>query len=183
MSKMSPEQEAAYALDFGVARSDLPEDVQLAYDRLLQERKERAESQQATSRQQEVPEPGVSGDAMHQDMSIPDTMQQEHRRPPPGIVLKTFGGGAGNILLGVALIGGGHSAGAAVFGVLFILLGVATWILGGFGRRPWDEMPPAHRAIAGTGAVIGMLFLYVLFFWFFILRLVWKYIIDPGLRS
>jgi len=30
MVKMTPEQEAAYALDFGVARSDLPEDAQLA---------------------------------------------------------------------------------------------------------------------------------------------------------
>ena len=110
-------------------------------------------------------------------------MQPEPRKPPPGIVLKTLGGGTGNIILGVALIGGGHSAGSIVFGVLFILLGVATWILGGFGRRPWDEMPPASRAVAGTGAVIGMLFLYVLLFWFFILRWVWKYIIDPGLRS
>jgi hypothetical protein len=33
MKNMTPEQEARYALDFGVARSDLPEDAQLAYDR------------------------------------------------------------------------------------------------------------------------------------------------------
>jgi protein-S-isoprenylcysteine O-methyltransferase Ste14 len=38
MAKMTPEQEAAYALDFGVARSDLPPDAQLAYDRLAQQR-------------------------------------------------------------------------------------------------------------------------------------------------
>lgn len=38
MVKMTPEQEAAYALDFGVARSDLPEDAQLAYDRLVEQR-------------------------------------------------------------------------------------------------------------------------------------------------
>ena len=38
MPKMSPEQEAAYALDFGVARSDLPRNVQEAYDRLLEQR-------------------------------------------------------------------------------------------------------------------------------------------------
>ena len=44
-------------------------------------------------------------------------------------------------------------------------------------------MPTAGRVIAGIGSVIGMLFLYLLFFWFFILRWVWKYIIDPGLRS
>ena len=38
MTKMTPEQEASYALDFGVARSDLPPDAQLAYDRLVAQR-------------------------------------------------------------------------------------------------------------------------------------------------
>lgn len=38
MAKMTPEQEAAYALHFGVARSDLPPDAQLAYDRLVERR-------------------------------------------------------------------------------------------------------------------------------------------------
>jgi len=109
---------------------------------------------------------------------------RQDRKPPPGIVLKTFGGGIGNIILGVALIGSGNgSAGGIVFGVLFIALGVTTLILGGFGRKPWFDMSPVNRRIAGTGAVIGMLFLYVLFFWFVVLRWVWKYIIDPGLRS
>jgi len=36
--KMTHEQEARYALDFGVARSDLSEDAQLAYDRLVEQR-------------------------------------------------------------------------------------------------------------------------------------------------
>jgi hypothetical protein len=110
---------------------------------------------------------------------LPEPAQREDSKSPPGIVLKTFGGGVGNILLGVSLIGGVHNGGAIVFGVLFIILGVATWILGGFGRRPWDRMSPASRRIAGTGAVVGMLFLYVLFFWFVILRWVWRYIINP----
>jgi hypothetical protein len=38
MPKMTPEQEAAYALNFGVARGDLPEQAQLAYDRLVEQR-------------------------------------------------------------------------------------------------------------------------------------------------
>jgi hypothetical protein len=38
MTKMTPEQEAAYALDFGLARSDLPDDAQLAYDHLVGQR-------------------------------------------------------------------------------------------------------------------------------------------------
>ncbi len=38
MVKMTAEQEAAYALDFGVARGDLPEGAQLACDRLAEQR-------------------------------------------------------------------------------------------------------------------------------------------------
>ena len=38
MAKMTPEQEAAYALDFGVAKSDLHKDAQLAYERLVEQR-------------------------------------------------------------------------------------------------------------------------------------------------
>jgi hypothetical protein len=34
MAKMTPEQEAAYALRWGIARSDLPPEAQLVYDRL-----------------------------------------------------------------------------------------------------------------------------------------------------
>lgn len=112
-------------------------------------------------------------------MSPSDTMQQEIRKPPPKIVLKTFGGGVGNIILGVALIGSSNgSAGGVVFGVLFMILGVTTLILGRFGRKPWFDMSPASQRIAGTGAVIGMLFLYILFFWFVALRWVWRNIVT-----
>ena len=38
MPGMTPEQEAIYALESGVARSDLPWDAQLAYDRLVAQR-------------------------------------------------------------------------------------------------------------------------------------------------
>ena len=38
MAKLTPEQEARYALDYGLPRSDLPTDAQLAYDRLVEER-------------------------------------------------------------------------------------------------------------------------------------------------
>jgi len=98
-------------------------------------------------------------------------------------------GGAGGILLGISLIGGGHSAGATVFGLLFIGLGIATWVLTGFGSRgskefgddwyaAWNSMSTNGRVIAGTGAVIGVSFLYILFFWFFIIRWVIKNIIT-----
>ena len=38
MVKMTPEQEAEYALGFGVARSELPRAAQEAYDRLVEQR-------------------------------------------------------------------------------------------------------------------------------------------------
>jgi Domain of unknown function (DUF1707) len=38
MAKMTPEQEARYALNWEVAKSDLPKGAQLAYDRLVEER-------------------------------------------------------------------------------------------------------------------------------------------------
>ncbi len=37
MAKMTPEQEAAYALRWGTARSSLPPEAQLAYDRLVEQ--------------------------------------------------------------------------------------------------------------------------------------------------
>jgi len=37
MTKMTPEQEAAYALRWGITRSGLPPDAQLAYDRLVEQ--------------------------------------------------------------------------------------------------------------------------------------------------
>ena len=44
MAKMTPEQEAAYALRWGVARSGLPPDAQLAYDRLVEQQARAAAS-------------------------------------------------------------------------------------------------------------------------------------------
>ena len=85
-------------------------------------------------------------------------------------------------MLGIAAIGGGHSAGATVFGLLCIGLGITTWILTQFGTRgqaefngewhsAWNSMSTGGSAIAGTGAVIGLVFVYLLFFWFFALYL------------
>jgi hypothetical protein len=107
-------------------------------------------------------------------------------------------GAAGDILLGLCLIVGVHNAGGIIFGILFIMLGIATCILTNFGRgssslsndqdpggwyTAWNSMSTNGRIISGVGSVIGYLFFVVVFFWFFIIRWVWKYIINPGLRS
>jgi hypothetical protein len=56
MAKMTPEQEATYALDHGVARSSLSMPAQLAYDRLRQDHQERPPAQRATDSEQKAPE-------------------------------------------------------------------------------------------------------------------------------
>jgi uncharacterized OB-fold protein len=63
MAKMTPEQEAAYALNFGVSRSDLRPEAQAEYDRLLQERQEGSRPRQATTVQQRMSSAGPSGSA------------------------------------------------------------------------------------------------------------------------
>jgi hypothetical protein len=127
---------------------------------------------------------------------VPDRPPRAYTKPPFTIGGWSFfdkvrfrWGGGGDIVLGIALIGGGHSAGATVFGLLFIALGIATWILTQFGVRgrddfgddwysAWNSMPDGGKAVAGTGSVIGMLFLYILFFWFFIIIWIIKILTD-----
>jgi hypothetical protein len=126
----------------------------------------------------------------------PEPPPRVYRKPPLTIGGWSFfdkvrfrWGGGGAIILGISLIGGGHSAGAAIFGVLFIGLGIATWVLTGFGSRgreewgddwysAWNSMSTNGRVFAGTGSVIGVLFVYLLFFWFFIIRWFIKNIIT-----
>lgn len=134
-------------------------------------------------------------------MSIPASMPQGYSTPPLTIAgwslfdkVRYRWGGGGVILLGIALMGA-HAAGI-VFGIIFIALGIATWVFTRFGNgdaslvtdqdpggwyRAWNSMPPHGRIIAGVGSAVGNLFLYALFFWFFIIRLVWKHIIAPTL--
>src|SRR5579872_2054895 len=54
MSMMTPEQEAANALDWGIGRSGLSKAAQRVYDRLLQERQELAQAEQEEQSEQEA---------------------------------------------------------------------------------------------------------------------------------
>ena len=57
MAKMTPEQEAAYALRWGIARSGLPPEAQLAYDRLVEQRARAAASAPVPRRTARPPVP------------------------------------------------------------------------------------------------------------------------------
>lgn len=65
-------------------------------------------------------------------------------------------GGLGCIGLGALITGTGEMP-VIVFGILFILLGLATWLLTGFGGIGWYDINPPGRYVAGTGAIIGYL--------------------------
>src|SRR5664280_2245881 len=82
--------------------------------------------------------------------------------PPPTIAgrspfdhIRFRWGGAGSIALGVAIMFTGAGAGI-VFGILLVLLGIATWIFTKFGETSWYDMSAAGKVIAGTGSVIGL---------------------------
>jgi protein-S-isoprenylcysteine O-methyltransferase Ste14 len=62
MAKMTPEQEAAYALRWGVAGSDLPPEAQLAYDRLVEQQARAAAS---------APVPPADGQAARAPVAMP----------------------------------------------------------------------------------------------------------------
>lgn len=65
-------------------------------------------------------------------------------------------GGLGGVGLGVALLCTAEPAGI-VFGILFMLLGLATWLITSFGKTPWSALSPLAQGVAGTGSVIGLL--------------------------
>jgi hypothetical protein len=88
-------------------------------------------------------------------------------------------GGAGSLILGLACAFGAGGVAGIFFGILFIMLAIATWGFSLFGTMPWDRMSAAGRVLAGTGSVIGVAFLLILvlwlvaFFWVFKVILGW----------
>jgi hypothetical protein len=62
MAKMTPEQEAAYALRWGIARGGLPPDAQLAYARLVEQQARAAAS---------APAPPADGEAASAHVTMP----------------------------------------------------------------------------------------------------------------
>ena len=144
MAKMTPEQEAVYALAFGIARSDLPPEAQLAYDRL--------EEQPALAR---TPAPTPPADAEPVIFSRPASAMITALSFPagPGIILvlfpyliTRFQAGmppwpAAVRALGVALI------------VVGVLVNVATFVrfpVEGIGT-PFPTNPPSSRKVMTGG--------------------------------
>jgi hypothetical protein len=192
MPRMSKEEEELYKYRWEVAPYDTPEG-RAAAPEWVKDRFQK-EVHAPVSAPEQSPSMGEG--------TMPEATYQERWKRPLTIRGWSFfdkvrfrWGGAGDILLGISLIGGAHNI---VFGVLFIILGIATWVYTKFGNgdtslvvdadpggwyTAWNSMSTAGRVIAGIGSVIGVLFLYIVFFWFVIAWWFWKYIIAPGLRS
>lgn len=77
--------------------------------------------------------------------------------------------GAGNILLALYCIFGAGGAGGVFFGILFLLLALATWVIAFRANWDWYSIPPDYqRVIVAVGAVIGVTFTYLCFGIFFL---------------
>lgn len=78
--------------------------------------------------------------------------------------------GVGNFILAMFFMFGSHGGAFGVLaGLLVIALGLATWIITGFGTRQWYSIPPNARAIAATGSIIGVAMTYLVLGIFFLI--------------
>jgi len=84
-------------------------------------------------------------------LSLPLTISG--RSPFDGVRIRW--GGLGAIALGVGLLCTAEPGGI-LFGAVLLGLGLATWIMSGFGSTWWYEIPIPRRYIVGAGAITGM---------------------------
>jgi len=87
--------------------------------------------------------------------------------------------GAGNILLALYCIFGPGGAGGIVFGILFLLLAVATWVIAFNAGWDWHSIPRDYRiGIVAVGATIGITFIYIFFGIFFLVIWIFTHLAD-----
>jgi len=87
--------------------------------------------------------------------------------------------GAGNILLALYCIFGAGGAGGIFFGILFLLLAIATWVIAFQYGWDWYMIPSDYRrGIVAVGASIGVAFIYIFFGIFFLVIWVCMHLAD-----
>ena len=109
-----------------------------------------------------------------------------YRQPPLTIAGRSFFDqtrlmwqGAGNILIALYCFFGAGGAGGIIFGILFLSLAIATWVIAGLASWDWYGIPPDYRrVIVGIGAVIGVTMMYLFFGIFFLVIWVVTHIGD-----
>ena len=180
MPKMTPGQEAEYALDFGVARSDLPEEAQLAYDRLAEQRA-RARAQALLDRGAVMATAGLPPDIMSatEGRRMPGLLRSRASWVASGLILQAVGavGVAAYVWLEVRHQNiGGHITAATIrlawHGEVHTQQGSAVLAAGAiiyaYGSilmaRPYVARPLTLFVAVPVAAVAGMLVLGVLAF-------------------
>jgi hypothetical protein len=111
---------------------------------------------------------GPRGDIMSEPTPQPASLPLTIKGRSPFDERRLQWQGTGSILLALYCMLGVGGAGGIIFGILFLLLALATWIITRFGFRDWYSIPTGQRIIAGTGSVIGLAILYLAFGVFFL---------------
>ncbi len=96
-------------------------------------------------------------------MSLPLTIAG---RSPFDPIRLRWGGGATTVLGLVACF---QPGGGFALGIPLLALGIGTLVVTGFGGTPWQALGSAQKGIAGTGSIIGLIFLYMFFGIFFLI--------------
>lgn len=183
MTKMTPEQEASYALNFDVDRGSLRPAAQAEYDRLKQERasQPRAQTSTFTSSGADSPtaQPSLTPESTEtwerrSDGHLPLTIAG--RSPVDGIRLRWAA--IGDLILGLGCIFGAGGGGGIFFGIVFMALGLATIYLTRFGAVSWHNIPKNVKPIVAVGSAIGLAWLFLFFFWLFILWVAFKTVLK-----
>jgi len=94
------------------------------------------------------------------------------RSPVDGIRLRWAG--IGCVALSMPCFFGIRGVGGFILGLLLLGLAIAIWAITRLGTIPWYDLAPAGKAVAGTGATVGLCFLYVFFLAFWMLMGLFK---------
>ena len=162
MAKWTPEQEAAYALDYGSERSSLSKPAQLVYDRLLQWRQEGA-PQPTSNGQNAVGPQDTAGPDKQKTNTLRRHLQEQLGRevsvPGEGRFRKVVRATNPYLILGTATVGVGV-AGVLTAGTAHVVLGaIGAGQLSSTGSKliEWWKAKKQGTVYLDTGAVSYLL--------------------------
>lgn len=87
--------------------------------------------------------------------------------------------GVGNTVLALYCMFGAGGAGGVFFGIVFLALGIATWVIAYQADWQWYAIPPDfRRGVVAVGAAIGVAFTYLCFGVFFLVIWIFTHLAD-----
>lgn len=99
--------------------------------------------------------------------SSPPTLPLSFRGRSPVDGIRLRWAGIGDVVLAIVCFVSIPNAGGVILGLLLVALAIATWAVTRLGTIHWYDLAPAGKAVVGTGAAVGLSFLYLFFlaFW------------------